>query len=137
MQLRRGDAAVPGRRRGARAAAPRHALLRLLGTDFTDILSFCFVDLQGHSKVRIQGCVNSTKAIGRFRQSCNLMYTSKVSVSSVPAAGSFHLLSYIDPLTVFSLKCSFAKRRRLCCLMLCSCFPLATDASSRNQVLTC
>ena len=34
VQLRRGDAAVPGRRRGAGAAGRRHALLRLLGMDF-------------------------------------------------------------------------------------------------------
>ena len=67
VQLRRGDAAVPGRRRGARAATPRHAILRLLGMHFIDVLSFCIVDLQGHSKVRIQGCVNSTMASGGFR----------------------------------------------------------------------
>ena len=35
VQLRRGHAAVPGRRGGARAARRRHALLRLLGTDLS------------------------------------------------------------------------------------------------------
>ena len=44
VQLRRGDAAVPGRRRGAGTAGRRHALLRLLGTmDFmlhSELLNF-------------------------------------------------------------------------------------------------
>ena len=53
VQLRRGDAAVPGGGRGARAADGGHALFRLLGMD--SILSFCMSDLQDPSKIHFQG----------------------------------------------------------------------------------